>query len=114
MKTYVKGLLMAVVAFVAATITDLETFNAAYVGVTTVAFVIIYLGKNAWLPSVSESMTVDMQDLISGLLIAAGMAISSFAASVLTTGAVDWKALLVAVVSSVVGYFGKTFATKGK
>ena len=99
---------MAVVGFIATTLSDLETFNLAYVVIATGGFTVIYLGKNWFLPSLSDKMGVDLRDMISGAIVAVGMAISSFAASILTTGTVDWKALAIAVVGAVIGYFTKT------
>jgi len=114
MNTYLKGFFMAVVGFIATTLGDLETFNFAYVAIATTGFTVIYLGKNWFLPSMSESWKVDTIDMISGLMIAAGMAISSFAASIITTGAIDWRALGLAVIGAVVGYFMKTVPSKAK
>lgn len=114
MKTFWKGLIMAIVGFVAATITDLETMNWSYIGVTTVAFTLMYLGKNYWKPSTSEPGTVNTSDLISGLLVALGMAVSSFSASIITLGFIDWRALIISSIGAVVGYFAKTAPAKPK
>ena len=111
---YLKGLIMAIVGFVATTLTDLETFNAAYVAIATSGFTIIYLGKNWFLPSVSDAWKADTIDLVSGLLVAIGMAVSSFAASIITIGSVDWGALGIAVTGAVVGYFAKTVPSKNR
>ena len=108
MKTIWKGLIMALVGFIATTIADIETFNLAYVGISTLAFTLLYLGKNwAW-PSTSPSGQINWGDILSGLLIAVSMGISSFAGSILTTGAVDLHALWVAVIGAIIGYFIKT------
>jgi len=104
-----KGLIMAVVGFIATTLSDLESFNLAYVAISTIAFTVIYIGKNYIWPSTSEGGVINWQDILSGLIVAVGMAISSFAASIITTGAIDWKALAIAVIGAIVGYFGKTF-----
>ncbi len=109
-----KGFIMAIVGFVATTLSDLETFNLAYVLIATVGFTVIYVGKNAIFKSTSGAGTINLQDLLSGVIVAVGMAISSFAASVITSGAVDWKELGVAVIGAVVGYFTKTVPQKGK
>lgn len=109
MKALWKGLLMAVVGFLATTIADLQEVNWWYVLISTIAFTLIYVGKNFFLPSSSETGKVNWMDVLSGLLVAIGMGISSFVGSILTTGTVDWKALGLAVVGAIVGYFTKTF-----
>jgi len=109
MKTLWKGLIMAVVGFLATTIADLEVVNWWYVLISTVAFTLIYIGKNFFLPSTSEPGKINWMDAFSGVLIAIGMMVSSMAGSILTTGTVDWRALGVAVIGAIVGYFTKTF-----
>jgi hypothetical protein len=105
-----KGLIMAIIGFVATTISDLEAFNINYVLIATTAFTLIYIGKNAVFPSTSP-LWLNLRDVISGVLIAVGMAIASFTASIITTGVVDWRALWIAVVGAVTGYFLKTAST---
>lgn len=104
-----KGLIMAIVGFLAATIGEAgEVLNWAYIGIATGGFTIIYIAKNAIFPSVSLFNKWDLQDILSGLVLAVGMAVSSGAAAILTTGSVDWSSLWKAVVGAVVGYFLKT------
>jgi hypothetical protein len=108
---WIKALLMALVGFLATTLADLESFNFSYVAIATAAFTLIYVAKNAVWPSDSP-IGLNVRDLISGVVVAVGMAISSFAASIITTGVVDWKALGIAVFGAVVGYFTKTATSK--
>lgn len=110
-----KGLIMAVVGFIATGISqNVEGLNFTYVVISTVGFTLLYIGKNAVFQSTSEPGIVNWQDLLSGIIIAVSMAISSFAASIITTGAVDWQALWIAVVGAVVGYFTKTLPSGTK
>jgi len=102
---------MALVGFVASTLSEMETFNIAYVLIATGGFTLVYLVKNAIMPSVSI-IGVDMKDIISGAILALGMALSSYAAQVLTIG-FDWQTLLVSVSGAVLGYFTKTIPHKG-
>lgn len=111
LSTFWKGLFMALVGFIATTLSDLETFNIAYVAVSTIAFTVIYVGKNYLFPSISV-VGIDLQDFISGLVLAVGMGFSSFAGQILVTGVLDWSALWVAVVGAFVGYFVKTVPSK--
>jgi uncharacterized membrane protein len=112
LSTFWKGLIMAIIGFVATTIGTLDPFNLSYIIIASVAFTLIYFGKNYWLPSTSEAGEINWRDIVSGLIIAVGMAISSFSASIILTGVVDWKALFIAVIGAVVGYFGKTIPQK--
>lgn len=114
MNSFWKGLIMAIVGFAATTIADLETFNLAYVVITTVAFTLLYIGKNYWLPSNSDTGKLNGQDVLSGILIAVSMALSNFAAVLLTSATLDWKQLGLAVVGAIVGYFIKTTPAKSK
>lgn len=104
-----KGLIMAIVGFIATTISqDIEGINFAYIAIATAGFTVYYIGKNAFFQSNSEPGKINLKDLISGILLALGMAVSSFAASVITLGHIDWRALWIAVVGAVIGYFTKT------
>jgi len=110
---FLKGLIMTVIAFIAAYISDnIEAgLNFGYVLISTIGITVVYIGKNALFQSNSVKGTLNWRDALSGLIIAIGTAISSYAASIIITGEIDWKALITAVVAVIVGYFGKTFAT---
>lgn len=108
-----KGLIMALVGFIATMLSDLDTLNFAYIGLSTLGFTIIYVVKNAVWPSISV-VGIDIRDVISGVILAVGMAISSFAAQLLTTQTFEWSALGVAVLGAIVGYFAKTIPSNAK
>lgn len=108
LNSFWKGLIMALVGFIATAISDVGTTNWAYVWITTAAFTIIYVGKNAVFPSVSIGNKFDLRDILSGVIVAIGMAVSSVTASVLTTGTIEFQALWIAVSGAVIGYFIKT------
>lgn len=110
-----KGLIMAVVGFIATTIsTGGEGLNFTYIFFATIGFTLVYVGKNAIFASTSGSGIVNWQDLISGLVIALGMAVSSGLTTFIINGAIDWHALWVAVVAAIVGYFTKTIPSQPK
>ena len=106
----IKGLIMTVVAFLASYLSDnIEAgINWTYVLVSMFGITLVYLSKNLVFNSNSNPGKLNRNDGWSGLIMAIGTGISSFAASIISTGAVDWKALFVAMLSVVVGYFGKT------
>lgn len=114
--SYVKGLIMAIVAFIASYIGDnIEAgIQWSYVLISTLGIVLAYLGKNAWFKSDSPQWWLNYKDVISGLLLAIGTMISSSVASLIVEGAVDWSALWKAVLAVVIGYFAKTFTSKSK
>lgn len=106
-----KGFLMAIIGFIATTLADLETFNAAYVGIATLGFTLVYVGKNYAFPSTSNFLGLNLNDLFSGIALALGMALSSYVAQILTTG-FEWHTLWVSVSGAIVGYFTKTLSSK--
>jgi hypothetical protein len=112
MSTKVKIFLMALVGFIATTLSTLDVFNVWYVAITTVAFVLMYAGKNWLLPSTSPEGTVNWRDILSGVIMAVSMALSSGVTSFLVEGQLNWHALWVAVAGAVVGYFSKTMVQK--
>jgi hypothetical protein len=98
--TVLKGLIMAVIALVASTIST-SGFPATAIGweilgITVVGTILVYLGKNAIAPSTSAIGTINVGDLISGAVVAIGSALSSWAAAAITATTLDWKALLIA------------------
>ena len=107
-----KGLIMALVGFVATMLSDLETMNFAYMAIATAGFTVVYVVKNAVWPSISV-VGIDIQDMLSGLILAVGMALSSYAAQILTTG-FDWQTLWISVAGAFVGYFAKTIPSNAK
>jgi len=113
LNTFWKGLIMALVGFISTTISETEIFSFAYVATATTGFTLIYLVKNWVMPSVS-AFGIDLRDILSGIILAAGMGVSSYAAQIITFGTFEWPALWVAVSGAVVGYFAKTVPQKSK
>jgi hypothetical protein len=109
-----KGLFMGVIGLIATIISDHETINLAYVIITTVVFTGQYLVKNWLMPSITEKLTIDTRDFISGILSALFMGISVYAATLLTEVEFTWIALWKAVVVAFVGYFAKTLPSAKK
>ena len=113
LNTLWKGLIMALVGFISTTLSELESFNLAYILIASIGFTAIYLAKNAVFKSISSVKGFDLRDAISGLILAVGMGFSSAAAQVLTTG-FEWSTLWVAVSGAVVGYVLKTVPSNAK
>lgn len=112
----VKGLFMTIVAFLGSYIGDnVESgINIQYVIISTIGISMVYIGKNFIYQSVSAKGNIDVRDALSGLIVSIGTAISSGAASFIVNGSIDWKAMGLAVIAVIVGYFGKTAITDGK
>lgn len=116
--TLLKGIFMTVVAILstAFTTTGIPQTNTAWIvlGITVVGTVLIYLAKNAIFPSVSLFGTINLTDLFSGLILAVGSGLSSWAASAITSTKIDWHELLLLMGSVVTGYLAKNFVQKSK
>lgn len=107
-----KGLIMGIIAAIGASFSEMEVFVPSYVVLTTVIFTLQYLVKNWLKPSVSDKLSVDTWDFISGALTALFMSLSVYAASLLTEVDFTWPALWKAVSIAVIGYFTKTIPSK--
>jgi hypothetical protein len=113
MSTTLKGFITAVIAFIVTAVSSQLTtgINVWYIVIATVAYTLWYLGKNALLPSISLFGTIDLRDLLSGLLLAVGATISSSLASIITAGTVNWHELGITVLGAVIAYLGTKFGT---
>lgn len=118
MKEKWKVFVMAVVGFVATLISTAGNggVNWWYIVLATVAFVGLYIVKNWLWPATSDEGTFDWRDIVSGVLIAVFMAVSSYASNWVVTGSAvpNWHELWMAVVAAVTGYFSKAFAQGDK
>lgn len=114
MNSLLKGLIMGLIGVIGAALSDMETMNIAYITLVSVLFVSQYSIKNWLMPSISDKFSVDVQDLISGILTAVFMSISIYAASLLTGVEFTWLALWKATIVAIIGYFGKTIPSKAK
>ena len=97
-KTFITGLLTALAA-VLVSYFQANGLPASIVGwevlaITVVGNIVIYLGKNAVFPSTSLFGSIDVKDLLSGLVLALGSAMTSFAAAAITSTTIDWHLLL--------------------
>jgi hypothetical protein len=110
---FLKGLIMTIVALLASYFSDnIESgIDWVYLLITTLGITATYIGKNYTFHSNSKFFGLNLNDLYSGLLIAGGTSISSFLASLASTGGFDKIALIAlgkAVLIAVAGYISKT------
>lgn len=115
MNTFTKGLVMTIVALIASTIQQkgfpVTTVGWEVLAITTAGTSLTYIAKNFAFPSISIAGVFDMRDLLSGVIVGVGAALSSLAATSITGTVADFKSILVLVGSVIAGYFAKTIVT---
>lgn len=114
MKTFFKGLIAAIIGFIASYVAEAETVNYLYIVVYTAGFTLVYLAKNYVFPSISVFGTIDLRDIISGLILAVGSGVVAYAAQYLTTGVITWSEIGNAVWISVTAYLATKFGFDSK
>ena len=86
--TFIKGLIMAVIILLATTITTTgwpsTGIQWAYLSITTIGTVLVYLAKNAIAPSTSDKGHLNLWDLASGAIMAVGNFLMSLTADTAT------------------------------
>lgn len=107
---------MAIVALIASAIST-NGFPVTGQGwevlaITVVGTTLVYVAKNAVFPSVSILGTINIRDILSGLILAIGTGLSNWVATLVTGTVISWHAVLVLIGSVVTGYFVKNFATQ--
>lgn len=107
-----KGLFMGIIGLIATLLSDTETLNIAYIIITTLVFTGQYVVKNALMPSMSEKLTLNTKDFISGLLTAVFMGISVYAGTLLTDVPFTMAGFFKAIGVAFAGYFVKTFPSE--
>lgn len=115
MSNSVKVLIMTIITFIATTISTsgFPATSAGWIilGVTTVGTTLVYIAKNWVFPSVSIFGTIDLRDVLSGLILAVGTGVSDWVGTLIAGVPIDWHSLWVAVGGVVLGYVIKIFAT---
>lgn len=82
--------------------------------ITTGGTVLVYIAKNWAFPSVSIFGTIDLRDVLSGLILALGTGVSDWVGTLVAGVAIDWHTLWVSVGGVVLGYFVKLFTMQPK
>lgn len=116
-KKFLTGLVMTLVALLSSALTaGLPTTGAAWLvlGITALGLIVTYIGKNAIFPSVSVFGTIDLRDVLSGLFMAVGTAVSNFIGAWATGTPMDWKSFGALVLGTVVAYLASKFASTGQ
>jgi hypothetical protein len=116
--TFTKSLIMTLVALIATTMSTsgLPASQTGWIvfGITALGTILTYVAKNAVFQSTSLFGSVDLKDVSSGLILAIGSGLSSFAASTATGTEINWHSLSTLMTTVVVGYFAKNFAAGNK
>jgi len=117
-KVFITGLLTALAAVVVsyfqanglpATITAWEVL-----AITVGGNLLVYLGKNLVLPSISVFGTIDMRDVLSGLILAVGSGLTSLAASTVTSTPISVSLILSTAGSVALAYLATKFGLGAK
>jgi len=113
MKSNLKGVIMTAVTFLATLITNggLPKSSTEWIIliVTMAGTVLAYLAKNIIFPSVSLWGSINLKDLLSGVIMAVSTALSNWAGTLITNTSINWNSLLTMVLTVVIGYLAKTF-----
>jgi hypothetical protein len=111
-----KSLIMTIVTFLASAISTggFPSTGQGWeiLGITVVGTALVYVAKNAVFPSVSVFGTINLKDLLSGLILAIGTGLSNWVATLVTGTPIVWHNLLILMGSVVIGYFAKNFGTQ--
>lgn len=74
---------------------------------TTLGTLMLYFAQSSFFPSTSESGQLNGKDLLKGLLVAAGNALSTWGANAMEGTAINVKALVISMVGLFAGYLLK-------
>lgn len=119
MKDKIKIFIMTMVAFVATTFSTSglpESENQWVIfGVTIVGTMLTYIAKNFISPSTSVKYTLNWPaDMIGGLILAVGSAVSNYVAQLTLDGEINWKSLGKLILVVIFGYLSKTLVQQPK
>lgn len=114
-KAFIKGLIMAIVAFFATVLTT-TGFPKTKIGwsilaITLLGTVLLYIGKNWLFPSTSKIGTLNARDWWSGLFMALSIAISNYAATLITQTSIEWVSLVEMMGVQAAGYYLKNLTS---
>lgn len=116
MQTFIKGLIMAILSFVALSIQQngFPTLAVQWelMGITILGISFVYVAQNYVIKSTSAVGTVDLINVIKGLILALGTGLSDFAAHWAANQPIHVSDLLKAAGAVLIAYFVKSFATK--
>lgn len=110
---FFKGLLAALIGCIASLL-SVDGAGVWYWVITILGVVITYFAQNAIIKPVSVFGTIDLVDIIKGILIAIGTAISSYVASLVDVGTVNWPALWSTVGAAALAYLTKNLFSNSR
>ena len=90
---FFKGLLAAIIGLIA-TLLPVEGAGVAFYVVSIIGAVVVYFGQHSILKPISIFGTIDLTDIIKGVILAVGTALATYAAGAITDTAVNWNELL--------------------
>lgn len=114
MKNSIKTLIMVAITALSGIVLNgipSTTVQWEIAGITVLGTTLLYMGKNWLFPSVSIYGSLDLRDLISGVLVAISNGLSNYVAQATMDGPVDWNSLLKQVGLLVVMYIAMKFSS---
>jgi hypothetical protein len=110
-----KGIVMTLITVLATALTTgIPSTLVAWelLGITTLGTVLTYVAKNAVFPSTSVLGTIDLKDLLSGVILSIGSGLSSLAADKITGSSADIKTIGSVMLTVAIGYLCKNFLSQ--
>ena len=111
-----KGLFMTIVVFIATTISTTgipaSALSWEVLGITTIGTLLGYVAQSALFPTTSITGSINLMDLLKGMLVAVANVLGSIGAVIILHGSIDWKAIGGSVLTVLIAYFAKQFVTK--
>jgi hypothetical protein len=104
--TFFKGLLAAIIACIA-TAFGVPGASIWYYVIITLGTVIVYFAQNFFVKPISIFGTIDLTDILKGVIMAVGTSIMTYAASIITSTTIDFKTLLSVAGAAILAYLSK-------
>lgn len=109
----VKGAIIVLLTSILSITTNYPETGTAWAvfGWTTLGTLILYFGQSIIVPGTSATGEINWRDILKGLLVAGGNAISTWAANAAEGSAINVKSLILTMVGLVAGYILKQWQT---
>lgn len=79
--------------------------------ITTIGTILVYFGQSIILPGTSSDGTINLRDMLKGLILSAGNGISNYFATNGSDEKIDWNKLIMAMAILFAGYLLKQWQT---
>jgi len=109
----VKGAVMLILTSILSLTTNFPEGNTAWLVFifTTIGTLAAYFAQSQLFPATSETGQLNGKDIIKGLLVAVGNALSTWGATAVEGTAINWKSLIISMIGLFAGYLIKQWNT---